>query len=88
MNALSERCAGLQHLILTGLRSVSDVGLRYLSTSCKDLRTLDLSLVYLVSDGAKRDFGLEGLPAIALKCHRKSSKGCIVAHNYDFVNQA
>ncbi|TMW57055.1 hypothetical protein Poli38472_002980 [Pythium oligandrum] len=68
LRALSEHCADLTSLRLNNVKNVSDVGLRFLSMGCPRLESLHVSNLYLVSDGSNRDFGLEGLQAIAKGC--------------------
>ena len=59
--SISEQCPALQNLNISGVKKVSDVGIRYLSQGCVRLQNLDLTGVFLVTDGKARDFGLEGL---------------------------
>ncbi|DBA02156.1 TPA: hypothetical protein N0F65_004791, partial [Lagenidium giganteum] len=68
MRALSEACPVLKQLRIPNVKNVSDVGLRFLATGCSKLESLQCSNLYLVSDGSNRDFGLEGLQAIAKGC--------------------
>ncbi|KAJ0396432.1 hypothetical protein P43SY_007757 [Pythium insidiosum] len=67
---LAEGCTtSLRALDLAQLfHNVSDVGLRFLATGCPQLQVLQLQRLYLVSDGSNRDFGLEGLQAVANGC--------------------
>ncbi|KAF0696289.1 Aste57867_12987 [Aphanomyces stellatus] len=58
----------LQVLHLGHAKNVSDVGLRFLSDGCPRLTLLHLNHLYLISDGVKREFGLEGLQAVAQSC--------------------
>ncbi|RLN20903.1 hypothetical protein BBJ28_00011454 [Nothophytophthora sp. Chile5] len=67
--ALGSHCPELRALRLGGVKGVSDVGLRLLADGCAKLELLHATNLYLVSDGSNRDFGLEGLRAIAAGCH-------------------
>ncbi|RLN98776.1 hypothetical protein BBJ28_00002976 [Nothophytophthora sp. Chile5] len=67
--ALGSRCPELRALRLGGVKGVSDVGLRLLANGCAKLEVLHATNLYLISDGSNRDFGLEGLRAIAAGCH-------------------
>ncbi|CAK4249541.1 unnamed protein product [Aphanomyces euteiches] len=68
MRALGNLTPKLRQLRIGHAKSVSDVGLRFLSEGCPLLEQLHLKQLYLVSDGVKRDFGLEGLQAVAQSC--------------------
>ncbi|TYZ58252.1 hypothetical protein PybrP1_007929 [[Pythium] brassicae (nom. inval.)] len=68
MRALGAQCPELRSLRLPNVKNVSDVGLRLLAGGCPRLETLHVSNLYLVSDGSNRDFGLEGLRAVASEC--------------------
>ena len=46
------------------MKGVTDVGVRALSANCPRLSHLNLSGMYLLTDGKQRDFGLEGLQAL------------------------
>lgn len=70
LRALGDHCHDLTTLRLSNVKNVSDVGLRLLASGCRKLSTLHVSNLYLVSDGSNRDFGLEGLRAIANDCQR------------------
>ncbi|KAF0727144.1 hypothetical protein AaE_009546, partial [Aphanomyces astaci] len=63
MRALGSLTPHLQTLYLGHAKNISDVGLRFLSDGCPRLSLLHLKQLYLVSDGVKREFGLEGLQA-------------------------
>lgn len=67
--SISEQCPALMHLNISGVKKVSDVGIRYLSQGCVRLQTLDLTGVFLVTDGKARDFGLEGLQVRSTGLH-------------------
>eukprot|EP00636_Phaeomonas_parva_P005942 CAMPEP_0118879012 /NCGR_PEP_ID=MMETSP1163-20130328/18872_1 /TAXON_ID=124430 /ORGANISM="Phaeomonas parva, Strain CCMP2877" /LENGTH=822 /DNA_ID=CAMNT_0006815021 /DNA_START=227 /DNA_END=2692 /DNA_ORIENTATION=+ len=54
----------LKELDLSNLKRVTDVGVRYISERCKALEKINLKNLFLLSDGMKRDFGLEGLQAL------------------------
>lgn len=62
----------LASIALDNVANVSDVGLRMLAVGCPNLRVLHVRGLYLVSDGAARDFDIEGLRAVAAHCSRKS----------------
>jgi hypothetical protein len=66
--ALGAGCSELRVLRINGVKGVSDVGLRLLAAGCTKLELLHAANLYLVSDGSNRDFGLEGLRAIASRC--------------------
>ncbi|RLO09355.1 hypothetical protein DYB28_015366 [Aphanomyces astaci] len=66
MRALGSLTPHLQTLYLGHAKNISDVGLRFLSDGCPRLSLLHLKQLYLVSDGVKREFGLEGLQARSL----------------------
>ncbi|KAF4149220.1 IQ calmodulin-binding motif-containing protein [Phytophthora infestans] len=66
--ALGANCPELMSLKMNGVKGISDVGLRLLAAGCWKLELLHTANLYLVSDGSNRDFGLEGLRAIASKC--------------------
>lgn len=66
--ALGAGCPELRALRINGVKGISDVGLRLLAAGCTKLELLHAANLYLVSDGSNRDFGLEGLRAIANKC--------------------
>ncbi|ETV87687.1 hypothetical protein H257_01174 [Aphanomyces astaci] len=68
MRALGSLTPHLQTLYLGHAKNISDVGLRFLSDGCPRLSLLHLKQLYLVSDGVKREFGLEGLQAVAQSC--------------------
>ena len=86
--SISEQCPALQNLNISGVKKVSDVGIRYLSQGCVRLQNLDLTGVFLVTDGKARDFGLEGLqvrhtafvqcssPGPTSPCHRALAAPC------------
>ncbi|RHY97733.1 hypothetical protein DYB35_002086 [Aphanomyces astaci] len=74
MRALGSLTPHLQTLYLGHAKNISDVGLRFLSDGCPRLSLLHLKQLYLVSDGVKREFGLEGLQAVAQSCRDVS--GC------------
>ena len=65
MRCLSEGMGELVDLDLTGVNQITDVGVRHLALGCKKLERLVLSGVYLLTNGMDRDFGLEGLQALA-----------------------
>ncbi|KAG3012972.1 hypothetical protein PC120_g13554 [Phytophthora cactorum] len=67
--ALGANCPELRSLKINGVKGISDVGLRLLAAGCTKLELLHTANLYLVSDGSNRDFGLEGLRAIASKCY-------------------
>ncbi|KAG7388556.1 hypothetical protein PHYPSEUDO_012193 [Phytophthora pseudosyringae] len=67
--AIGAGCPELRALRINGVKGISDVGLRLLAAGCTKLELLHAANLYLVSDGSNRDFGLEGLRAIASKCH-------------------
>lgn len=71
LRALGDQCPALRSLRLSNVKNVSDVGLRVLAAGCPKLETLHVSNLYLVSDGSDRDFGLEGLRAVAHDCKRR-----------------
>ncbi|KAG2976096.1 hypothetical protein PC118_g13592 [Phytophthora cactorum] len=52
-----------ESLLLTGTDAITD------AAGCTKLELLHTANLYLVSDGSNRDFGLEGLRAIASKCY-------------------
>ena len=62
---LGEECSRLRTVVLTNLKHVSDVGVRLLGEGCSQLESLTLAGIYLLSDGIQRDFGFEGLQALA-----------------------
>nr|KAE8935046.1 hypothetical protein PF009_g14993 [Phytophthora fragariae] len=66
--ALGAGCPELRVLRINGVKGISDVGLRLLAAGCAKLELLHAANLYLVSDGSNRDFGLEGLRAIASRC--------------------
>ncbi|KAL4108420.1 hypothetical protein PRIC1_000136 [Phytophthora ramorum] len=66
--ALGAGCSELRALRINGVKGISDVGLRLLAAGCPKLDLLHAANLYLVSDGSNRDFGLEGLRAIASRC--------------------
>ncbi|ETL49398.1 hypothetical protein L916_01123, partial [Phytophthora nicotianae] len=66
--ALGASCPELKSLQINGVKGISDVGLRLIAAGCRKLELLHTANLYLVSDGSNRDFGLEGLRAIASKC--------------------
>ncbi|KAL8011920.1 putative IQ motif, EF-hand binding, B-box-type zinc finger, leucine-rich repeat domain superfamily [Plasmopara halstedii] len=66
--AVGTACRELRSLRINGVKGISNVGLRHLSAGCTKLELLHVANLYLVSDGSNRDFGLEGLRAIASKC--------------------
>ncbi|KAG1685520.1 hypothetical protein DVH05_008297 [Phytophthora capsici] len=66
--ALGAGCPELRYLRINSVKGISDVGLRLLAAGCPKLELLHAANLYLVSDGSNRDFGLEGLRAIASKC--------------------
>lgn len=68
---LGANCPQLHSIVLDNVTNISDVGLRLLATGCPKLRELRVRGLYLVSDGAARDFGIEGLRAVAANCSRK-----------------
>ena len=65
MRCLSEGMGELLDLDLTGVNQITDVGVRHLALGCKKIERLILSGVYLLTNGMDRDFGLEGLQALA-----------------------
>ncbi|KAF1793117.1 Leucine-rich repeat domain, L domain-like [Phytophthora cactorum] len=67
--ALGANCPELRSLKINGVKGISDVGLRLLAAGCTKLELVHTANLYLVSDGSNRDFGLEGLRAIASKCY-------------------
>ncbi|KAF1331498.1 Glucose-6-phosphate isomerase, partial [Globisporangium splendens] len=70
LRSLGANCHVLKSLRLPNVKNVSNVGLRLLATGCPQLELLHASNLYLVSDGSNRDFGLEGLRAIAQDCKK------------------
>ena len=64
MRHLGENCTGLKTVILVNVKRVSDVGIRLLANGCPTLERLNVSGLFMLSDGMKRDFGLEGLQAL------------------------
>ncbi|GMG16651.1 unnamed protein product [Phytophthora fragariaefolia] len=66
--ALGAGCPELRVLRVNGVKGISDVGLRLIAAGCAKLELLHAANLYLVSDGRNRDFGLEGLRAIASRC--------------------
>ncbi|KAG5186513.1 hypothetical protein JKP88DRAFT_309838 [Tribonema minus] len=73
--SLAERCPQLSWLALAGLTLVTDTGVSRLAQgACAvRLRHLDLAGIYLLSDGAKRDFAVAGLQALAASCTQLES---------------
>ena len=65
MRCLAEGMGELLDLDLTGVNQITDVGVRHLALGCKKIERLILSGVYLLTNGMDRDFGLEGLQALA-----------------------
>ena len=63
--ALAEQCVHLKKIDLRGAKRVSDVGVRVLGAGLKSLTHLDLSYMHMLTDGADRGFGFEGLLALA-----------------------
>lgn len=63
-------CHQLTWLSLKGARLVSDVGVRHLAQGCKGLVYLDLTGLYLLSDGKNRSFGVEGVQALCQGCQK------------------
>eukprot|EP00968_Pinguiococcus_pyrenoidosus_P007801 scaffold529_cov308-Pinguiococcus_pyrenoidosus.AAC.93 len=61
---LAAGCPFLKELDLQNANRVTDVGVRYLSEGCKGIVKLNLRGLFFLSDGMKRDFGLEGLQAL------------------------
>ncbi|OQR80756.1 hypothetical protein ACHHYP_17234 [Achlya hypogyna] len=70
LRAIGAGAPRLHTLQIGHAKNVSDVGLRFVAEGCPGLAVLGLRQLYLVSDGAKRNFGLEGLQAIAKTCSR------------------
>jgi hypothetical protein len=70
LRALGEGCRALQVFKMSGLKEVSDVGIRHVADGFEDLRTLNASGIWLISDGVQRDFGVEGLQALANGCQK------------------
>eukprot|EP00615_Pteridomonas_danica_P019386 CAMPEP_0114383778 /NCGR_PEP_ID=MMETSP0102-20121206/4948_1 /TAXON_ID=38822 ORGANISM="Pteridomonas danica, Strain PT" /NCGR_SAMPLE_ID=MMETSP0102 /ASSEMBLY_ACC=CAM_ASM_000212 /LENGTH=1302 /DNA_ID=CAMNT_0001539917 /DNA_START=24 /DNA_END=3932 /DNA_ORIENTATION=+ len=64
VRALSEGCYDLRYLDLTKMKGVTDTGVRALAANCAGLTHLFLGGMYMLTDGKKRDFGLEGLQAL------------------------
>jgi len=64
MRCLGEGCPDLNYCILAHLKKVTDVGLRFLVAGCSQLKVLNCTGMFLLSDGMKRDFGFEGLQAL------------------------
>eukprot|EP00949_MAST-11_sp_MAST-11-sp1_P004505 g4505.t1 len=73
LRCLGDGCGELRDLNIRGLKLVTDVGLRYLTHGCKKLEKLVLADVFKLTDGMARDFGLEGLQAMAQECHALTS---------------
>jgi hypothetical protein len=69
---LGTNCPQLVSIALDNVANVSDVGLRMIAAGCSNLRALNVRGLYLVSDGAARDFGIEGLRAVAVHCSRNA----------------
>lgn len=67
---LGANCPQLLSVALDNVSNVSDVGLRMIAAGCPNLRALSVRGLYLVSDGAARNFGIEGLRAVAAHCTR------------------
>lgn len=65
MRAIAEGFPLLQRLRVTGCKRVGDVGIRHVATGCRELSELDAGGLFLLSDGQPRDFGQEGLQALA-----------------------
>lgn len=64
--ALADSCTALAKLDLRGAKRVTDVGVRVLGQALGGtLENLDLSFLHLLSDGADRGFGFEGLVALS-----------------------
>jgi len=42
------------------------VGVRHIAHHCTKIKHLNLSGIYLLTDGMKRDFGLEGIQALSV----------------------
>ena len=64
LRCIGEGCPDLSYCILANLKRVTDVGLRFLVQGCGNLKNLNCTGIYLLSDGMKRDFGFEGLQAL------------------------
>lgn len=64
VRALAEGCFALEHLDLTNMKGVTDTGVRALANNCPALKQLHLAGMFMLTDGKKRDFGLEGLQAL------------------------
>ena len=62
----------MENLNISGLKKVTDVGIRLLG-GCKSLEVVNFSGIFLLTDGMKRDFGLEGIQAFAKECHKLTS---------------
>ena len=79
LRAISESMHSLIELNLHGLKQVTDTGIRHLGVGCKLLERLDVTDVYLLTDGQNRSFGLTGLQFLlkeCLKLKRLVLKGC------------
>ncbi|KAI9993689.1 hypothetical protein PInf_015986 [Phytophthora infestans] len=66
--AIALALPNLQEFAIAGAVRITDAALRVVSEYCTHLERLDLSTLSNVRGAGNRDFGLEGLRAIASKC--------------------
>ncbi|KDO31312.1 hypothetical protein SPRG_03928 [Saprolegnia parasitica CBS 223.65] len=72
LRSVGANTPSLHTLRIGHAKNLSDVGLRFVSEGCPHLKVLSLHQLYLISDGVKRNFGLEGLQAVAATCPQLS----------------
>ncbi|EQC33358.1 hypothetical protein SDRG_09334, partial [Saprolegnia diclina VS20] len=72
LRSIGANAPSLHTLRIGHAKNVSDVGLRFVSEGCPHLKVLSLRQLYLISDGVMRNFGLEGLQAVAATCPQLS----------------
>jgi F-box and leucine-rich repeat protein 2/20 len=69
---LGEECHELRTIILKNVKKISDVGIRFLACGCNKLEYLNASGLYLLTDGAHRAFGLEGIQSLGASLASRS----------------
>jgi len=65
MRFIGDTCSDLRSINLKHLKRITDVGIRFVTQGCPRLESLNATGLYLISDGLMRDFGFEGLQALA-----------------------
>lgn len=78
---IGDECSDLRTIVLLNAKKISDIGIRYLAEGCHLLESLNVSGLYMLSDGVQRDFAHEGIQSLGrskcVKCVRKLNlHGC------------